>query len=200
MRVNQLLFENELAKKRFEKRLRDFAEMVKTAKNNLRTDEDSQTLALADIVRILAEAKRHTDAAVVEKRKELAAAQKDVLTPERAELIAQNIFAGGAWKELRARENKYRCRSAAEKRGGRDALHRRIGRWRQRTQNAAGSGTHDCKGVHRSQVRGTHRTQHGQPHGRKLGAHVGDGQGRNPHRECKGKITPVMLTAGRNIL
>ena len=108
MRVNQLLFENELAKKRFEKRLRDFAEMVKTAKNNLRTDEDSQTLSLADIVRILAEAKRHTDAAVVEKRKKLAAAQKDVLTPERAELIAQNIFAGGAWKELRARENKYR--------------------------------------------------------------------------------------------
>ena len=46
--------------------------------------------------------------AVVEKRKELAAAQKDVLTPERAELIAQNIFARGAWKELRARENKYR--------------------------------------------------------------------------------------------
>ena len=108
MRVNQLLFENELAKKRFEKRLRDFAEMVKTAKSNLRTDENSQTLSLADVVRILAEAKRHTDAAVVEKRKELAAAQKDVLTPERAELIAQNIFAGGAWKELRARENKYR--------------------------------------------------------------------------------------------
>jgi mobA/mobL protein len=108
LRVNQLLFENELAKKRFEKRLRDFAEMVKTAKSNLRTDENSQTLSLADVVHILAEAKRHTDAAVVEKRKELAAARKDVLTQERAELIAQNIFAGGAWKELRARENSHR--------------------------------------------------------------------------------------------
>ena len=108
LRVNQLLFENELAKKRFEKRLRDFAEMVKTAKNNLHTDEDAQTLSLADVVRILSEAKRYTDAVIVEKRKELAAAQKDVLTSERAELIAQNIFAGGAWKELRARENSHR--------------------------------------------------------------------------------------------
>jgi mobA/mobL protein len=108
LRVNQLLFENELAKKRFEKRLRDFAEMVKTAKSNLHTDEDAQTLSLADVVRILSEAKRYTDAVIVEKRKELAAAQKDVLTSERAELIAQNIFAGGAWKELRARENSHR--------------------------------------------------------------------------------------------
>ena len=108
LRVNQLLFENELAKKRFEKRLRDFAEMVKTAKTNLHTDDDAQTLSLADVVRILSEAKRYTDAVIVEKRKELAAAQKDVLTSERAELIAQNIFAGGAWKELRARENSHR--------------------------------------------------------------------------------------------
>ena len=108
MRVNQLLFENELAKKRFEKRLRDFAEMVKTAKSNLHTDEDAQTLSLADVVRILSEAKRYTDAVIVEKRKELAVAQKDVLTSERAELIAQNIFAGGAWKDLRARENSHR--------------------------------------------------------------------------------------------
>ena len=108
LRVNQLLFENELAKKRFEKRLRDFAEMVKTAKSNLHTDEDAQTLSLADVVRILSEAKRYTDAVIVEKRKELAVAQKDVLTSERAELIAQNIFAGGAWKELRARENSHR--------------------------------------------------------------------------------------------
>lgn len=108
LRVNQLLFENELAKKRFEKRLRDFAEMVKTAKSNLHTDDDAQTLSLADVVRILSEAKRYTDAVIVEKRKELEAAQKDVLTSERAELIAQNIFAGGAWKELRARENSHR--------------------------------------------------------------------------------------------
>ena len=108
MRVNQLLFENELAKKRFEKRLRDFAGRIETAKKNLHEQQEPQSFSLADIVRILAETKRHTDAAVVEKRKELAAAQKDVLTPERAELIAQNIFARGAWKELRARENKYR--------------------------------------------------------------------------------------------
>ena len=108
LRVNQLLFENELAKKRFEKRLRDFAEMVKTAKSNLHTDEDAQTLSLADVVRILSEAKRYTDAVIVEKRKELEEVQKNVLTPERAELIAQNIFAGGAWKELRACENAHR--------------------------------------------------------------------------------------------
>ena len=108
MRVNQLLFENELAKKRFEKRLRDFAGRIETAKKNLHEQQEPQRFSLADIVRILAEAKRHTDAAVVEKRKELEEVQKNVLTPERAELIAQNIFAGGAWKDLRARENKYR--------------------------------------------------------------------------------------------
>ena len=107
-RVNQLLFENELAKKRFEKRLRDFVEVIETAKKTLRADEEPQSFSLADVVRILSEAKRYTDAAIVEKRKELEAAQKDVLSPERAELIAQNIFAQGAWKDLRARENAHR--------------------------------------------------------------------------------------------
>ena len=111
-RIHQLLFENELAKKRFEKRLRDFKDRIETAKTKLHTErvEESgtQSFSLADVVHILSEAKRYTDAAIIEKRKELEEVQKNVLTPERAELIAQNIFAGGAWKELRARENAHR--------------------------------------------------------------------------------------------
>ena len=111
-RIHQLLFENELAKKRFEKRLRDFKDRIETAKTKLHTErvEESgaQSFSLADVVRILSEAKLYTNAAIIEKRKELEEVQKNVLTPERAELIAQNIFAGGAWKELRACENAHR--------------------------------------------------------------------------------------------
>ena len=78
------------------------------SKHTERVEESgTQSFSLADVVRILSEAKRYTDAAIIEKRKELEEVQKNVLTPERAELIAQNIFAGGAWKELRARENAH---------------------------------------------------------------------------------------------
>lgn len=118
-RVQKILFENELAKARYEKRLRAYAAAVKKTRlrlENLQSElvmrdrqrelADDAALTLADVKRILEHDRSHTDAQIRQKRNELKEAQKDVISYARAVQIAENIWARGAYKELRERTRK----------------------------------------------------------------------------------------------
>ena len=118
-RVQKILFENELSKTRYEKRLNEYAAAVKKARlrlDDLRSElvmqdrrrelADDISLTLADVKRILEHKRSHTDAQLRHKERELKEAQKDVISYARAVQMAENIWSKGAYKELRERTRK----------------------------------------------------------------------------------------------
>ena len=118
-RVQKILFENELSKTRYEKRLSEYAAAVKKARlrlDDLRSElvmqdrrrelADDISLTLADVKRILEHKRSHTDAQLRHKEHELKEAKKAVISYARAVQMAENIWSKGAYKELRERTRK----------------------------------------------------------------------------------------------